>query len=309
MTSDPGTGVDAGQISVISDFSKAPIRTCGNRRAGLTPPAPPAPDRGDRTAHAVARRRRGAGLGHRARQIRQRQRAVEGRLRKAIDNCMPIGKALAVRLAIPLHHGGGLHHRRRGLRLLDETALDHVQPSLDPNPLDGIARREQPPPPQPGQRPQAATAPAARDGQPERQRRATPLGPVHPDDRHFEKPRRQRRQNIIEPVGLRFAACVRLLSGVGRGQRALRAPDRILVTHPLRHQPSDIAKQGRADGASPDKPMQPIQIKLRVTGALIIDQPRYRVADDRPDRRREVIRHHRRRTIVDAEDIGQQKTE
>ena len=67
---------------------------------------------------------------------------------EAIDDRVPIGETLAIGIAVSLHHGRGLHNRRRGLGLPGQAAADHVQPALDPEPLLGISHREQTPSPQ-----------------------------------------------------------------------------------------------------------------------------------------------------------------
>ena len=59
----------------------------------------------------------------------------------------------------------------------------------------------------------------------------------------------------------------------------LRDPDRILIAHAHRHQPRDFAEHGVIDAAAADEPPQPVDIKLGVARALIVDQPMDAVAD------------------------------
>ena len=116
----------------------------------------------------------GTRLGHRAGEVRQDQRAVEDWLDQPVDDCMPVGKALTIGIAVALNHGCRPHDLERRRRLPGQAAVDHVQPAFDPGPLDGIAYREQPPSPQGGLDLQAANAPATSDA------KADPDWPVRP---------------------------------------------------------------------------------------------------------------------------------
>jgi hypothetical protein len=55
------------------------------------------------------------------------------------------------------------------------------------------------------------------------------------------------------------------------GKFELRNPDRILITHPRRHQPRNLGQHRIVDPVAADKPLEPVDEKLRVARALIVD--------------------------------------
>ena len=253
--------------------------------------------------------RGGAGLPDRAGEIRQGQRAIEGRFGEAVDNQVPVRKALAIDVAIIVNHGRALNDLGGGLRLLGQGAVDHVQPPFDPGPLGAIAHREQAPAPQPRLDLQPANAEPAGGAEAHRDRTVQPSHPVeHPEHgigdgggKRFDKLVPAEFFDIIAAArgGLR-SACVEL------GKFRLRDPDRIVVTHAQRHQPRDFAEQGIVEAAAADETLQAIDIELGIAGALIIDQPLDAFASDRRHRVGQAIREKWRRGVVIADEIGEQ---
>ena len=63
------------------------------------------------------------------------------------------------------------------------------------------------------------------------------------------------------------------------GELQLGDPDRILVAHAHRHQPRDFTEHRGIDAGPADELPQPVYIKPRVFGALILRQPADAFAD------------------------------
>ena len=198
----------------------------------------------------------------------------------------------------------GLYDLGRGLRLLVQGAVDHVQPSFDPGPLRAVAHREQPPAPQARLDLQPANAEPARGAEADRDRTVQPSHPLQ-HAQHGIGDRGGKRFDKLVPaefLDVTGAAQGRLRSTcVKLGEFCLRDPDRIVVTHALRHQPRDFAEQNIVEAAAADEALEAIDIELGVAGALIVDQPlnacaRNRHHRHRAGRRGEVaVRLHRRR--------------
>src|SRR5882757_6209983 len=92
------------------------------------------------------------------------------------------------------------------------------------------------------------------------------------------------------------------------GKLELRNPDRILVTHARRHQPRDLGEHRVIDPVAPDEPPQPADVKLRVAGALIIDQEVNGIACHRRYDLRQAVWQGWRRVVVLADEIGDRIT-
>ena len=101
----------------------------------------------------------------------------------------------------------------------------------------------------------------------------------------------------------------RTLAAIKFGKFQLRDADRILVAHPHRHQPGDIAEQRRVEVLPSDEAAQPIDIELGVARALIVDQEMDCVADDAGRLFGQTIGEERRRAVVFADDVGEQITQ
>ena len=93
------------------------------------------------------------------------------------------------------------------------------------------------------------------------------------------------------------------------GKLQLRDPDRILIGHAHRHQPRDFGKHGVVDAVLADEPPQPVDVKLGVAGALIVDQEMDGIAGHRHHRLRQPFGQKRRRVVILADEIGEQITQ
>ena len=170
-----------------------------------------------------------------------------------------------------------------GLRLLGQSAVDHVQPAFDPDPLLGIAHRKQPPALQRRLDLQAADAPAARGAEADRDRRVGPAHPFQHIEHGLGDHRGQRADQFVDPE---FPAIAGRPAGAAsrRRRRARRASTARSGSDPHSSCASPSAARCRRTSrhrrrGRPTKRCKPVDIKLRVARALIVDQPRDAFAD------------------------------
>jgi hypothetical protein len=92
------------------------------------------------------------------------------------------------------------------------------------------------------------------------------------------------------------------------GKFELCEPDRIFVTHAYRHQPGDLGQHHVIDALLADEPPQPVDVKLRVAGALILDQQMDGVARDIGHGLRQALGKKRRGVVLFADEVLEQVT-
>ena len=81
------------------------------------------------------------------------------------------------------------------------------------------------------------------------------------------------------------------------------------IAHAHGHQPRDFAQHRVIDATPADEPPQPVDIELRIAGALIVDQEMNAFADDGNGILGQALRQERRFAVVLADEIGEQITQ